>query len=166
MGKFNSDWIERDVHYRLKEGTGTSTGNPPHYEQYERPVIVCLCGSTRFPDAFINASKEETLAGKIVLSVGNFGHLHQSIMTDDGCMGPQETIVWKLIPSSGDSISAEQKIMLDQLHKQKINLADEILVLNVGGYIGGSTRSEVKHAIAKCKTIRWLEPDNIPEEFK
>ena len=43
------------------------------------------------------------------------------------------------------------------LHKQKIDMADEILVLNVGGYVGDSTRSEIEHAIARGKPVRWLE---------
>jgi hypothetical protein len=51
----------------------------------------------------------------------------------------------------------EQKIQLDELHKRKIDLADEVLVLNVGGYIGSSTRSEIEYAIAHNKPIRYLE---------
>jgi hypothetical protein len=58
------------------------------------------------------------------------------------------------------------KERLDELHKHKIDLADEVLVLNVGGYIGDSTRSEVRHAIKRGKALRWLEPGNIPEEFQ
>jgi hypothetical protein len=48
---------------------------------------------------------------------------------------------------------------LDELHKRKIDLADEVLILNVGGYIGDSTRSELEYARAKGKVIRWLEED-------
>jgi hypothetical protein len=106
----------------------------------ERPVIVCLCGSTRFMDAFQKASFDETLAGKIVLSIGcntkSDGELFQ---------GPE-----------GDAI----KIRLDELHKRKIDLADEVLILNVDGYIGSSTKSEMDYARKHGKTVRFLEPQH------
>jgi hypothetical protein len=99
-----------------------------------KPTIVTLCGSTRFADAFIAASRSETLAGRIILSVGLFGH--QEAMDMDGPV----------------------KAMLDQLHLRKVDLADEILVLNCGGYIGSSTRNEIAYATAQGKRIRYLEP--------
>ena len=100
----------------------------------EMPKIVVLCGSTRFFQQFQRANYEETMAGNIVLSVGfyRFGSVQ-------GC-------------------TPEQKIALDELHKRKIDLADEILVLNVGGYIGDSTRSEIEYAQALGMPIRYLEP--------
>ena len=96
------------------------------------PTIVCLCGSTRFKDAFIEAMKFETLAGKIVLSVGLFGHLE------------------------GLDMDGPIKEMLDELHLRKIDLANEILVLNVDGYIGKSTRKEIEYAIATGKAVKYL----------
>lgn len=54
--------------------------------------------------------------------------------------------------------SPEEEEKLDELHKRKIDLADEILMLNVGGYLGSSTRSEIEHVISVGKTIRYLEP--------
>lgn len=112
-----------------------------------RPKIVCLCGSTRFKDAFDEANYQETMAGRIVLSVGFIMHATGN--------------------KHGEGVGAtpEQKIALDELHKRKIDLADEVLVLNVGGYIGSSTRSEIDYAIAHGKPIRYLEgaaPDNPP----
>jgi thymidylate synthase (FAD) len=98
-----------------------------------RPTRVCLCGSTRFPDAFIQATREETLAGKIVLSVGLFGH------------------------QEGIDMSGPVKAALDALHLRKIDLADEILFLNVGGYMGESTRRELDYARARGKKVRFLE---------
>jgi cell division protein FtsB len=57
----------------------------------------------------------------------------------------------------------EQKIALDELHKRKIDLADEVLVLNVGGYIGESTRSEIEYARKLGKPVRYLESAaNLP----
>jgi hypothetical protein len=99
-----------------------------------RPTIVCLCGSTRFLQEFREANFRETMAGKIVLSIG-------CDTKSDG----------------GLQLTAEDKDKLDVLHKQKIDLADEILVLNVGGYIGPSTRSEIGHAEKTGKSIRYLE---------
>lgn len=99
-----------------------------------RPRIVCLCGSTRFGAAFRKANLEETLAGRIVLSVG--------------CDTRSDAEL---------QITEAQKIALDELHKHKIDLADEILVLNVDGYIGTSTRGEIEHALACGKDIRFLD---------
>lgn len=110
----------------------------------QRPRVVCLCGSTRFYEQFQRANYEETMAGRIVLSVGFYPHASEQ--------------------AHGESIgiTAEQKAALDELHKRKIDLADEILVVNVGGYVGASTRSEIEYARVKGKPIRWLEP---PETF-
>lgn len=93
-----------------------------HEEKAKRPTIVCLCGSTRFKEDFIEANKEQTLMGKIVLSVGMFGHLE------------------------GLDMNGETKKMFDELHKRKIDMCDEVLVISVNGYIGESTRSEIDYA--------------------
>jgi hypothetical protein len=103
------------------------------------PNIVCLCGSTRFYQQFQQANYEETMAGNIVLSVGFYPHAQREMHGEQaGC-------------------TPEQKIALDELHKRKIDLADEVLVLNVGGYIGESTRSEIEYARKYGKQIRYLE---------
>lgn len=104
----------------------------------ERPKIVCLCGSTRFFQTFQEASLTETLAGKIVLSIG--------------CNLRDDNQIWD------DPVEREAiKVRLDELHKRKIDLADEVLVLNVGGYIGKSTQSEIDYAANLGKPIRYLE---------
>ena len=109
----------------------------------KRPTIVCLCGSTRFKDAFDEANYQETMAGRVVLSVGFFMHATGN--------------------KHGEDIGAtpEQKVALDELHKRKIDLADEILVLNVGGYIGDSTYSEIMYAREHGKVIKFLEPSGL-----
>lgn len=104
-----------------------------------KPTIVCLCGSTRFMEAFQAANLRETLAGKIVLSVS--------------CNTKSDSDLLKM-----GELTEEVKAQLDELHKRKIDLADEILVLNVGGYIGDSTRSEIAYAFRHGKVVRWLEP--------
>lgn len=103
--------------------------------------VITLCGSTRFRDEFIKAQKELTLQGNIVISVGLFGH-----------SGDEE--VWEGM--SEDTLT-KTKIMLDDMHKRKIDMADEIYVINVGGYIGSSTKSEIEYAQAHNKTVRYLE---------
>ena len=97
--------------------------------------VVTLCGSTRFKDAFMEAQKQLTLEGNIVISVGLFGH-----------SGDHE--VW----------TEGTKEMLDDMHKRKIDMADEIYVMNVGGYIGSSTQSEIQYARATGKPVKYLEP--------
>jgi hypothetical protein len=114
---------------------------PPAALPGARPKIVCLCGSTRFYEAFQRANYEETMAGRIVLSVGFYPHATAEHGHGEG-VGHDST----------------EKVMLDELHKRKIDLADEVLVLNIGGYIGHSTRSEIEYAAAHAKALRYLEP--------
>ena len=104
--------------------------------------VITLCGSTRFKEAFEEANKRLTLAGNIVISVGLFGH-----------SGDDE--VWEGM--SEDTLT-ETKRMLDDMHKRKIDMADEIFVVNVGGYVGESTRSEIAYAQAHGKPVTYLEP--------
>ncbi|MGB1286092.1 MAG: hypothetical protein ACPG7F_06130 [Aggregatilineales bacterium] len=107
----------------------------------DKPTVVCLCGSTRFSDAYQQANLEETLAGKIVLTIG-------CDMRSDTALFADKT----------DAELTDIKARLDQLHLRKIDLADEVLILNVGGYIGPSTRNELQYAQQQGKLIRWLEP--------
>ena len=96
--------------------------------------VVTLCGSTRFKDAFYDVQKKLTLQGCIVISVGLFGHSGDDQVWQEGV-----------------------KEMLDDMHKRKIDMAQEIFVINPGGYIGASTRSEVAYARAHGKGIRYLQ---------
>ncbi|WP_250212636.1 hypothetical protein [Acrocarpospora catenulata] len=103
-----------------------------------RPEIVVLCGSTRFFDTFRSENLRLTLAGKIVLSIG--------------CDTKADDDIAEI------SDVEQAKTDLDELHKRKIDLADSVLVLNVGGYIGSSTRSEVEYALRLGKPVVYLEP--------
>ena len=96
--------------------------------------VITLCGSTRFKEAFMEAQKKLTLEGNIVISVGMFGYSGDSEVKNEGV-----------------------KEMLDDMHKRKIDMADEIFVVNVGGYIGASTRSEIAYAHETGKPVRYLE---------
>ncbi len=103
--------------------------------------VVTLCGSTRFRNEYMEAQKKLTLEGCIVISVGLFGH-----------SGDSE--VWE---NMDEGTLTKTKEMLDDMHKRKIDMADEIFVINVGGYVGSSTRSEIEYAKAHGKTVRYLE---------
>ncbi len=96
------------------------------------PEIVTLCGSTKFKKEYLEVMKKLTLEGKIVIPVG----------------------LWA---QSGDTITEEQKRMLDLLHLRKIDLSDSIFVINVNGYSGESTKREIEYAQTKGKKIMYLE---------
>jgi hypothetical protein len=100
------------------------------------PPVVCLCGSTRFVDEFNRQRRELTERGEIVLSI-------EVVTTQAREHDPQHA-------------DPALKARLDELHKRKIDLADYVLVLNVGGYIGDSTRSEIDYAAAHGKPVRYL----------
>lgn len=165
MKKFKSDWIGRNRYLQPVPSTsGDDIG--PRYEWRERPLITCLCGSTRFWKEYMEVDfKLTTDENRIVLSVGFYPRITQTTVLQDGCMGPQEARVNIVdMTQTGNSaehlgITADKKIELDDLHKRKIDLADEIFVVNVGGYVGDSTKSEIDYANKMGKTIRWLEPD-------
>jgi hypothetical protein len=101
------------------------------------PTVICLCGSTKFKDEFERINRDLTLAGNIVLSVGFFGH------------------------ADAYPLSPETKMMIDELHLRKIDKSDEIFVINVGGYIGDSTRAEIEYAKEKGKKVEYLETPKL-----
>lgn len=111
----------------------------------ENYKIVTLCGSTKFKKEFLEIQKKLTLLGYIVISVGLFGH-----------SGDNE--VWE---NMDEGTLTKTKSMLDDMHKRKIDLSDMIYVINVGGYIGESTRSEIEYAKSTGKEVRYLESVNI-----
>ena len=101
------------------------------------PVVVCLCGSTRFVDEFNRQREKLTLEGKIVLSI-------EIVTTQSREDDPQH-------------VDPDLKAMLDELHLRKIDLADEVLILNVGNYIGESTGREMRYAYETGKAVKFLE---------
>lgn len=103
-----------------------------------RPTIITLCGSTRFKEAINVVNARLTMKGNIVISLGVFGHID---MPDAD---------W----TTGGS---EAKRILDDLHRWKIDLADRICVVSVGGYIGDSTRGEIKYAKREDKPIDYWD---------
>ena len=102
----------------------------------ENYKVITLCGSTKFKEEFLKVQKELTLKGNIVISVGLFGHSGDNEVWTEGT-----------------------KEMLDAMHLRKIDMADEIFVINVGGYIGDSTRKEIKYAEKNGKKVSYLIED-------
>jgi hypothetical protein len=120
----------RDDHERLR-----------HLVSPTFPKVVVLCGSTRFYDAFQQANYDLTMTGNIVLSVGFYPHA-------------------KAEHGHGEGVGhdSDEKVRLDELHKRKIDLADEVLVVSdASGYYGESTRSEIEYAQANGKPVRYVD---------
>ncbi|WP_454301731.1 hypothetical protein [Salana multivorans] len=107
-----------------------------------RPVIVCLCGSSRFYEEFQRAGYDLTMAGEIVLSIGLPPPAHARSYSGEGV-----------------AQGSEEKVALDELHKRKIDLADYVYVLDVDGYIGESTRSEIAYAAEHGIPVRYLSQE-------
>lgn len=108
-------------------------------------TVVTLCGSSRFPDAHMIAMMHESLRGNVVIPMGLYGHADY----------PEGA---EFLTSDGDE-STPEKQGLDELHLRKIDLADEVLVVNVGGYVGSSTQREIDYARREGKRVRFLFPD-------
>ncbi len=113
-----------------------------------KPKVYTLCGSSRFPAAFHLVNAHLSMQGHIVISLGLFGHADE----------PQGA---RFLTSDGDE-STPEKAGLDQLHFRKIDISDTIFVVNVGGYIGSSTKREIAYAMERGKTVEWLfNPDPV-----
>jgi hypothetical protein len=113
--------------------------------------VVTLCGSTRFPDAFVLANMHLSLRGYVVIGLGMMGHADE----------PRGA---RFLTSDGD-MSAPAKQGLDRLHFAKIDLSDGIYIVNVGGYVGESTRNEIAYARSRAKRVMWMFPDAIPDDL-
>ncbi|WP_399138958.1 hypothetical protein Q3A86_16000 [Streptomyces sp. NBUA17] len=110
--------------------------------QLDLPRIVVICGSTRFMTDMAEADLRETRAGKIVVK--------------PGCDMKSPHELWS------DPVEAEAlKSRLDDLHRAKIRLADEVLI--VGGYIGDSTRAEIAYARSLGRPVRFTHPEVDPD---
>lgn len=100
--------------------------------------VITLCGSTKFKEQFEQANAYLTLQGNVVFSVAFFEQ------------------------SDGFAISDDQAELLGRLHLRKIDLSDEIFVIDVNGYIGESTRKEIEYAEKTGKAIRYYSDGEIP----
>ena len=106
----------------------------------EMPEIVCICGSTKFRDVWERERSRLEREGYITVGVESYPH------------------------ADGEELSPDLKVTLDDLHKRKIDLADWVFILNPGGYVGESTRSEIEYARRVGTPIRFLEEDSVREE--
>jgi hypothetical protein len=104
-------------------------------KRYPNHTIRCLCGSTKFKAEFERANAEMTAQGFIILAPGFYAH------------------------ADGVELDGETKARLDRLHLRKIDLADDVYVINVGGYIGESTKKEIAYAVSKGVPVHYLEED-------
>ena len=103
------------------------------YQKDKKYNIITLCGSIKFKDEFLKVQEKLVLEGNIVFTPNFFNNIKK------------------------EEISLETKEMLDKMHKQKIDMSDEIYVINQGGYIGESTKLEIEYAKSKGKKITYLE---------
>lgn len=127
----------------------TKSLNVDEIPPYERAKVICLCGSTRFGDAFRKAAEEESLCGNEVLTI--------DVNTTEN---PQ--LVANMTPSEFDQLME----MFVSRHLQKIKKADEVVILNVGGVIGKHTQNELNYAITNGKPCRFLEPFAAPKNLQ
>lgn len=105
--------------------------------------VITLCGSTKFKEDFMKVQKELTLQGNIVISVCLFSHSGDGEILDD-----------------------DTKEMLNVIHKRKIDMADEIFVINKNGYVGSSTQSEIVYAKSAGKPVRFLEEFDLENKWR
>lgn len=129
------NFIEKVVNengFATKENIGKYKLREKEYISNKCKVIT-LCGSIKFKDEFLKVQEKLTLEGNIVLIPNFFSSIKK------------------------EEINADTKKMLDKMHKQKIDMSDEILVINVDGYIGESTRLEIEYALRKGKIVTYLE---------
>lgn len=101
--------------------------------------VITLCGSSKFMETFHEVNRVFSLQGNVVISLGLFGHR-------------------EVFDGGTDEKPSLAKVRLDELHLRKIDLSHSIYVINVGGYIGTSTRREIEYAVATGKRVDYLEP--------
>lgn len=99
-----------------------------------RPTVICLCGSTQFKKEYEQVAREETLKGRIVLTLAVFSK------------------------ADGENLDNEQLTLLHHLHRHKIKMSDEILVINKDGHIGNATKNHIEYAANLGKRIEYMEP--------
>jgi len=100
-------------------------------------LIITLCGSTKFKEFFLYMQKHLTLQNHIVISVGLFGH------------------------ADNIKLRRHEKEMLDDMHKEKIDISNAIYVIDIGGYIGESTRREIEYARKMGKKIYYFSKQDL-----
>jgi hypothetical protein len=111
-----------------------------------KPKIITLCGPTRFTSEMLKEAWRLTITGVIVI--------HWNILESK-----------EAFSHGAEAAGGNVKDVVDALYLHKVAMADEVRVINVGGYIGESTRAELRHARKLGKPITWLESDKVDKEF-
>lgn len=127
-GKFENkiylNYVEQDYIDKKEEEESKK-----EWRKLKKYNIITLCGSINFKDEFLKVQEKLVLKGNIVFTPNFFDNIKK------------------------EEISLETKEMLDKMHKQKIDMSDEIYVINQGGYIGESTKLEIEYAKQKGKKL-------------
>ncbi len=116
------------------------------YMVADKPKIITLCGSTRFTGEMLREAWRLTIAGNIVI--------HWNILEGK-----------EAFSHGAEREGGNVKEIIDALYLHKVAMADEVRVINVDGYVGESTTSEVRHGLKLGKHITWLEPDKAKPEL-
>jgi hypothetical protein len=109
--------------------------------------VVCICGSTRFEEETKMMAELLTLKGQIVLMVN--------------CWSKKDKL-----HDPKNAIDEATKAKLDAIHKEKIRMSDYVLVMNVNGYWGKSTQSEIEYAQKIGIPVEYLEPTSDNKSFE
>ena len=125
----------------------SNTQNERFMTLAKRPKIITLCGSTRFTSEMLREAWRLTMLGNIVI--------HWNIIESD-----------EPLAHGAEREGGTVKEIIDALYLHKVAMADEVRVLNIGGYVGESTRDELAHARRLNKVVTWLEPDRIPVDLE
>ena len=105
----------------------------------DKPKIICICGSSKFIEHIAILGWELEKEGAIVLSLHLLPRYYPNVQTQH------------------QAETEGVKEQMDELHLRKIDICDQVLVVNVGGYIGESTKNEIHYAANIGKPIRYLE---------
>lgn len=140
---FSSDCM--DFHDRVIDWGGIAQRRSDPPKIIKPKGVVTLCGSSRFRDQINEANRRLTLAGYLVLSLGLFGH--------DGDLDAESVVIGHPV-----------KDLLDELHKRKIDMSNFIYVVDVDGYVGDSTRSEIAYAELNHKPVHLMSEGSLESE--
>lgn len=94
--------------------------------------IITICGSSKFKEEILRIDAKLSLEGNIVISLGCFGHADELNLT------------------------RKQEAILERVHQEKMNMSDEIFVVNKDGYIGEHTERDIEYAKSRGLKIRYL----------
>ena len=146
-GDFDFIWKNIDSPLVVRDRINViKTRSHPYQSERDkvRTPIICLCGSTRFTHEMLIKQWELTKQGYIVVS---------------WCALPDDYISYQGNEKAHIGDIENVKVFVDEIHKRKIDISDEVLVIDINGYVGESTRSEINYAIKHGKPVRYLSEE-------